>query len=132
MSWKNCANSSIAETKAFEIFYSCAKLANEIMSKRFQRTMEDFVCANCGTQVKGNGYTNHCPNCLWSKHVDNNPGDRENSCQGMMEPITGFYRNSQWWVVQKCQKCGQKFTVKLRSQDNLAKLQEIVHNTLKR
>ncbi|HYC79501.1 MAG TPA: RNHCP domain-containing protein, partial [Candidatus Binatia bacterium] len=55
--------------------------------KLFQRTPENFVCENCGTKVSGNGYTNHCPNCLYSKHVDNNPGDRLNKCHGLMEPI---------------------------------------------
>lgn len=45
--------------------------------KHFTKTVEDFICAHCGTHVRGNGYTNHCPECLWSKHVDNNPGDRD-------------------------------------------------------
>ncbi|MFA6992594.1 MAG: RNHCP domain-containing protein, partial [Candidatus Gracilibacteria bacterium] len=42
------------------------------MPKRFSRTIEDFVCEKCGAKVKGDGYTNHCPKCLWSKHVDIN------------------------------------------------------------
>ena len=35
------------------------------------------------------GYScrNHCPNCLYSKHVDKNPGDRQEDCHGMLEPI---------------------------------------------
>ena len=57
------------------------------MAKRFQRKIEDFVCANCGAKIKGNGYTNHCPACLWSKHVDINPGDRASVCGGLMKPI---------------------------------------------
>jgi 7-cyano-7-deazaguanine synthase len=27
------------------------------MTKQFQRTVEDFVCGNCGAKVVGNGYT---------------------------------------------------------------------------
>jgi hypothetical protein len=42
--------------------------------KRFQKTVEDFVCEHCGHPVAGNGYTNHCSQCLWSKHVDDNSG----------------------------------------------------------
>ena len=56
--------------------------------KMFQKNVEDFVCGNCGGEVVGNGYTNHCPKCLWSKHVDINPGDRAEKCGGMMKPIS--------------------------------------------
>ena len=54
------------------------------MSKLFERNVEDFVCTVCGQQVEGNGYTNHCPKCLSSLHVDINPGDRASSCYGVM------------------------------------------------
>jgi len=55
--------------------------------KQFQKRKEDFTCGNCRLSVKGNGYTNHCPRCLWSLHVDVNPGDRSEVCRGMMRPI---------------------------------------------
>ncbi|MEK7098661.1 MAG: RNHCP domain-containing protein [Patescibacteria group bacterium] len=55
---------------------------------KFQRRIEDFTCEQCSAQVKGNGYTNHCPKCLWSKHVDIHPGDRAATCGGMMEPVS--------------------------------------------
>ena len=55
--------------------------------RKFQRKKEDFICENCNKKVKGDGYTNHCPACLWSKHVDINPGDRLAECKGMMKPI---------------------------------------------
>ena len=58
-----------------------------MQEKRFQKKVEDFVCERCGTFVKGTGYTDHCPKCLWSKHVDVNPGDRKSECLGTMEPI---------------------------------------------
>ena len=58
-----------------------------MMTKKFQRTKEDFTCEKCGLVVKGSGYTNHCSRCLWSKHVDVNPGDRQTTCQGFMEPV---------------------------------------------
>ena len=51
------------------------------MGRRFTRTVGDFVCENCNTSVKGNGYTDHCPCCLYSKHVDINPGDRDCDCK---------------------------------------------------
>ena len=55
-------------------------------ARSFQRRIENFVCEHCGEKVIGDGYTNHCPKCLWSKHVDVNPGDRMAHCGGMMKP----------------------------------------------
>jgi len=74
--------------------------------KKFARKIEDFICENCGTLVKGNGYTNHCPNCLYSKHVDINPGDRSCICGGLMKPVDLLQKNGEFIIVHKCEKCG--------------------------
>ncbi|MDD7313612.1 MAG: RNHCP domain-containing protein [bacterium] len=74
--------------------------------RQFQRKKEDFVCEHCGTKVTGNGYTNHCPNCLYSKHVDVCPGDRAESCGGLMEPIDLELKDGKYILVHRCQKCG--------------------------
>jgi rubrerythrin len=76
------------------------------MSRRFIRTIEDFICEQCGTPVHGNGYTNHCPACLYSKHVDINPGDRASPCGGLMEPIAVEMKKGQPVIVHRCLKCG--------------------------
>lgn len=75
------------------------------MAKKFQRKIEDFICENCGEKVKGNGYTNHCPKCLWSKHVDRNPGDREEKCGGMMKPAGVLRKGGDNIIVHQCVKC---------------------------
>ena len=74
---------------------------------KLKRTIENFICEKCGTAVIGNGYTNHCPNCLYSKHVDINPGDRAEDCHGMLEPI-GIENSPKkgYVIVYKCKKCG--------------------------
>ena len=54
-------------------------------TKKFQRNKEDFVCEECELCVYGDGYRNHCPKCLVSKHVDENPGDRAAECGGLMD-----------------------------------------------
>lgn len=74
-------------------------------SKKFQKKVEDFVCEHCGQNVKGDGYTNHCPFCLWSKHVDVHPGDRAHDCAGMMEPIGVEGGTPNYRLVLRCQKC---------------------------
>jgi RNHCP domain len=74
--------------------------------KQFKRTVEDFICESCGRNVSGNGYTNHCPYCLYSKHVDENPGDRRAECGGLMKPVAIETRAGHFIVVHKCRKCG--------------------------
>lgn len=71
----------------------------------FIRNREDFKCENCGSLVSGNGFTNHCPKCLWSKHVDINPGDRLAQCQGLMKPFQIEMDGGETYIVQKCVKC---------------------------
>ncbi len=75
------------------------------MSKLFTKTKEDFVCENCGYTVKGNGYTNHCPKCLHSKHVDVNPGDRNNKCGGLMTVVNVELVKGSYVLTHKCTKC---------------------------
>lgn len=88
------------------------------MSSKFKKNKEDFVCEKCSTEVLGNGFTNHCPMCLWSKHVDIFPGDRAEKCGGMMEPIDIEKDGDGWRVIQKCQKCGKIHKNKLSQNDN--------------
>jgi len=75
--------------------------------KRFTKTVEDFTCAHCGAHVSGNGYTNHCPKCLYSCHVDNTPGDRAANCGGMMAPIAAEKSGEGFIITHKCEKCGK-------------------------
>ena len=96
------------------------------MIKKFQRKIEDFVCENCGTKVVGNGYTNHCPNCLFSKHVDVNPGDREENCGGLMDPIFAEVARDGYVIVQKCKKCGKNQRNKVAEGDNIDAIIEVM------
>lgn len=68
-----------------------------------------FVCAHCGREVpplKGS-YRNHCPYCLYSLHVDINPGDRAAGCGGLLEPIGVDYSAKKGWsILSRCQRCG--------------------------
>ncbi len=75
-------------------------------SKKFQRTKEDFICEQCGSHMHGSGYTNHCTGCLWSKHVDVNPGDRQATCRGLMRPIGVVFKGGECIILHKCVSCG--------------------------
>lgn len=79
-------------------------------TKRFSKNDNSFICAHCGAEVKPLGYTsrNHCPVCLWSLHVDENPGDRANTCRGQMEPVSAVTDPKKGYIiVHRCTKCGE-------------------------
>lgn len=93
--------------------------------KKFTRRIEDFVCEHCGVSVVGDGYTNHCPKCLWGKHVDINPGDRLEKCGGLMAPVGAIKRKGETIVTHQCQKCGFERNNKIRPEDNFDVLVQI-------
>ena len=88
-------------------------------TKKFQRTKEDFVCEICGTRVAGTGYTNHCPQCLWSKHVDINPGVRGAHCRGLMEPVGAHKAGKGYNIVYRCRVCNKEIKNKALPEDNM-------------
>ncbi len=78
----------------------------------FIARQEAFTCEHCGKDVEelaSGSYRNHCPYCLWSKHVDRDgPGDRASLCLGLMEPRGLDYRGSKGWMVDHvCTLCGK-------------------------
>ncbi len=93
--------------------------------KKFTRTIEDFSCGHCGREVTGNGYTNHCPACLWSKHVDKNPGDRLEACGGMMEPVGAEKEGKDYMIHHRCMICGFQRRNSLRPEDSFDVFVEI-------
>ena len=88
------------------------------MSINFKRKKEDFTCEKCGVSVAGDGYTNHCSKCLYSKHVDYTPGDRENMCGGLMRPIGAEKRGEIYVITHKCDLCGEEKKNKSASSDD--------------
>ena len=100
------------------------------MTKKFQRTTEDFTCEHCEYIVSGSGYTNHCPKCLYSKHVDINPGDRAHKCNGAMKPIAALYSNGVYTIQQECEVCGTKARIKAKENDDVTLLIELTTHVL--
>lgn len=93
--------------------------------KKFQRTIEDFTCEHCGRAVIGNGYTNHCPNCLYSKHVDIQPGDRESECGGLMTPVALEMRGEDFRLTHRCNECGFEKKNNVAPEDKREELYEL-------
>lgn len=92
------------------------------MAKEDFRKMNDsFVCEHCGSQVVPAEKTsrNHCPFCLYSKHVDIVPGDRMEVCQGLMKPVDYDYKHGLFIIRYKCIKCGKEGNNKAAADDQL-------------
>ncbi len=95
-------------------------------NKKFSRAIENFRCENCNECIEGNGYTNHCPHCLYSKHVDINPGDRMEECLGLMKPIfRTFNKKKILTIVHKCTKCGAIRKNKISVLDNESQINNL-------
>ncbi|MDE1868849.1 MAG: RNHCP domain-containing protein [Candidatus Micrarchaeota archaeon] len=86
---------------------------------RFRKNVEDFLCEHCGADVKGNGFTDHCPKCLWSKHVDIMPGDRLSDCRGMMKPVGAEYDRKGYSILYRCMKCGMEKRMRAAENDDM-------------
>lgn len=87
-----------------------------------------FRCSHCRhfvaiDSLMGTANRNHCNACLWSKHVDNQKGDRSADCQGGMEPIgltfkhEGYGRQGEIMVIHLCLKC-QKISINRIARDD--------------
>ena len=90
--------------------------------KTFNEIDEEFICENCGKKVEKLGYScrDHCNNCLCSKHLDINPGDRSANCHGMLEPIGVELSSKKGYVIiYKCNKCGEIKKNKAANDDNM-------------
>ena len=82
---------------------------------------ESFLCGHCGQEVPLGGVKirDHCPFCLWGKHLDNVPGDRAAECSGLMQPISLESRSGKVWIHYTCTQCTHRFRVVSHPDDKL-------------
>lgn len=95
--------------------------------KRFQKRKEDFVCETCGHKNIGNGFTNHCSECLSSKHVDIFPGDRKETCGGVMPATKVEKKGEKYVITHTCNTCKAEVGDHFRPGDNFDSLVKLVH-----
>jgi hypothetical protein len=82
-----------------------------------------FRCAHCGFSVPlstpGTRHRNHCPVCLWSQHLDVEPGDRAAGCGGTMEPIAIAPRSDgEWTLIHRCGRCQELHRNRIAGDDD--------------
>lgn len=94
----------------------------DMETKRFSKNDSGFICEHCGREVPPLGYTsrNHCPYCLWSLHVDENPGDRASECRAPLEPVFAEPDPKKGYIItHRCTRCGALRRNKAAADDDL-------------
>ena len=107
----------------------------------------DFRCGHCDSHVSaahrfsGVNNRNHCPYCLWSRHLDlYAAGDRLSACKGQMKPIgltmkkgRNKYRpekGSELMLIHKCIDCGCLSINRIATDDDPDSVMEAFHSSL--
>jgi hypothetical protein len=74
----------------------------------FIKKNDPFNCIHCHFSVPQAEKTcrDHCPKCLYSIHVDQNPGDRLEQCRGKLKPIAWSQHKKKGYVIHyQCLNC---------------------------
>ena len=89
--------------------------------KLFLKNDNFFICEHCKKEVLPLKYTSrdHCNYCLYSKHVDINPGDRLNDCNGLLKPIGIEKFKDTYKIIYKCEKCNKIHKNIMANDDNM-------------
>jgi len=116
------------------------------MSHPHSTTFGDFRCAHCGYIVSsahwlsGVHNRNHCPYCLWSRHLDlYTAGDRLSACKAPMRPVAltskrsrNKYRSGrgELMLVHQCTDCGGVSINRIAADDDAGTLLEVFNASL--
>jgi hypothetical protein len=112
-----------------------------------QQAEDDFTCRQCKALVytqpvlSGVRNRNHCPYCLWSRHVDwQVAGDRLSACKAGMEPIGltvkhryekyGNRCSGELMLIHRCRECGKISINRIAADDLSDRLMEIFHTSV--
>lgn len=82
-----------------------------------------FTCIRCRATIDptrfGTRHRNHCPLCLWSRHLDEEPGDRRCACRSPMEPVGIEVRqDDEWAIIHRCTGCSTLRTNRIAGDDS--------------
>ena len=113
-----------------------------------ERLFGDFECGHCRLHVSaelrrsGVQNRNHCPYCLWSKHVDlRAAGDRLCACKGPMRPVGLALKRTkkkyapdtargELMLVHQCAACAAFSLNRVAADDSPQRLMEVLQASL--
>lgn len=108
----------------------------------------DFRCKHCGQWVSTNSLLsgvqnrNHCPYCLWSRHLDwKRPGDRLAACKAEMRPLGLTVKKAvkkyplpshgELMLIHQCVDCGKLSINRIAADDDAPALDQVYHASRK-
>jgi hypothetical protein len=111
-------------------------------AREHARQFGDFDCCHCRLRVSaepllaGVHNRNHCPYCLWSKHVDLlEAGDRLAACKAPMRPVGLTCKHTrkryapaqpgELMLVHRCAACGAVALNRIAADDSPERLWEV-------
>lgn len=136
----NLKESNFTGAQVYEVGFNKANLEGVIglveqKSKSKPKTNEgDFRCGYCKMIISdsayGTSHRNHCPDCGYSKHVDEKPGDRKSDCQSLMEPVGLMLKeNEELSLIHHCLGCDRINYNRKAGDDNALMLWDIYKNS---
>jgi hypothetical protein len=116
-----------------------------------QAEWDGFTCAHCHTFVSAAAFLsgvqnrNHCPYCLWSRHLDLNvPGDRLAACKAKMKPVglalkqvrkrypaANLGSAGELMIVHLCLECGKVSLNRIAADDIAENVYEVYEHSLR-
>jgi DNA-directed RNA polymerase subunit RPC12/RpoP len=117
------------------------------MRSKIRNWNADFRCLHCGYPVSANsilsavGHRNHCPYCLWSRHLDlSAAGDRLSACKAPMRPLGLTFKrgnkkynqvgSGELMLVHICTDCGRVSLNRIAADDDVDCLLETFERSL--
>jgi hypothetical protein len=106
-----------------------------------------FTCVQCkitvatSRELSGVNNRNHCPRCLWSKHVDEvKAGDRKAECKSRMQPIGLTVKQSpkrynhgglgELMLIHHCTGCGKLSINRIAADDDASVIYQVFNRSL--
>lgn len=121
--------------------------SNKDPQTNFEFQNGGFFCTNCNFFIPINKEMstknrNHCPKCLYSKHVDDEQsGDRKSKCFCPMKPVsltlkkvkTDKYKKEQFgelMIVHECTGCQKLSINRIAADDTIETLKKLFQDSL--
>jgi hypothetical protein len=112
------------------------------LENKYRNSIYGFQCHHCQAYVytlpafSGVLNRNHCPFCLWSRHMDHyQPGDRMSACKASMQPIGLTVKRNrnkygpggfgELMLIHRCNDCGKLSINRIASDDQADRLMEL-------
>jgi hypothetical protein len=147
MSNRNSRHSNQFDSMPFEKMRHGNKSEYHRENPKDKSGFSRFRCLNCSLEVtaehelSGVNNRNHCPNCLWSKHVDLvKAGDRKCTCNAGMKPIGltvkkvakkyGDCSCGELMIIHQCSGCGKISINRIAADDSAGVLLQLYQTSL--